>query len=296
MLFFIYLTERNRNVLTFKYYFSEQNRHVESKTHYNLQRLPMKNAGEYKLLQDIRGLFKFTGRFFAELLNPPYEHKEFFKQSYVLGYNSLPLIAITAFILGLVMTLQSRPVLADFGAESLLPSMVSVSIIREIGPVVTALICAGKMASGIGAELGSMRVTEQIDAMDVSGTNPMKYLVASRVLATTFMLPILVFFADAVAFIGSYVAVNIHGEISQTLFLSDAFAPIHYRDVVPSTIKTFFFGFAIGIIGCYKGFYSESGTESVGRAANAAVVMSSVAIFSIDLIVVQLQSLELIQI
>jgi phospholipid/cholesterol/gamma-HCH transport system permease protein len=174
--------------------------------------------------------------------------------------------------------------------------MVSVSIIREIGPVVTALICAGKMASGIGAELGSMKVTEQIDAMDVSGTNPMKFLVASRVLATTFMLPVLVFFADAVAFMGSYVAVNIHGEISRTLFLSDAFAPIHYRDVIPSTIKTFFFGFAIGIIGCYKGYHSGSGTESVGRAANAAVVMSSVAIFIIDLIVVQLQSLEMIKI
>jgi len=256
----------------------------------------MKNGEEYSLLLDIKGLFKFTGKFFVELLNPPYEHKEFFKQSYVLGYNTLPLIAITAFILGLVITLQSRPVLADFGAESLLPSMVSVSIVREIGPVVTALICAGKMASGIGAELGSMRVTEQIDAMDVSGTNPMKYLVASRVLATTLMLPILVIFADAVAFIGSYVAVNIHGEISQTLFLSDAFAPLHYRDIIPSTVKTFFFGFAIGIIGCYKGYYSGSGTESVGRAANAAVVMSSVAIFIIDLIVVQLQSLEMIKI
>lgn len=251
----------------------------------------MDNEGQYKLLPDIKGLFKFTGRFFSELLKPPYEHKELFKQFYILGYNTLPLIAITAFILGLVMTLQSRPVLADFGAESLLPSMVSVSIIREIGPVVTALICAGKMSSGIGAELGSMKVTEQIDAMDVSGTNPMKYLVASRVLAATLMVPLLVFFADALAFVGSYVAVNIHGEISKTLFLSDAFAPIHYRDIIPSTIKTFFFGFAIGIIGCYKGYHSGFGTESVGRAANAAVVMASVAIFIIDLIIVQLQTL-----
>jgi phospholipid/cholesterol/gamma-HCH transport system permease protein len=256
----------------------------------------MANGKKYNLFSDIKGLFQFMGQFFRELFNPPYEHKELIKQFYVLGYNSLPLIAITAFILGLVMTLQSRPVLEDFGAESLLPSMVSVSIIREIGPVVTALICAGKMASGIGAELGSMKVTEQIDAMDVSGTNPMKFLVSSRVLATTLMLPILVFFADAVAFIGSYMAVNIHSEISPTLFLSDAFAPIHYRDVIPSTIKTFFFGFAIGIIGCYKGYNSGFGTESVGKAANAAVVMSSVAIFIIDLIVVQLQSLELIKI
>ncbi len=256
----------------------------------------METGGRYNLLSDIKGLFQFTGKFFSEFFNPPYENKELLKQFYILGYNSLPLIAITAFILGLVMTLQSRPVLEDFGAESLLPGMISVSIIREIGPVITALICAGKMASGIGAELGSMKVTEQIDAMDVSGTNPMKFLVATRVIATTLMLPILTFFADAVSFLGSYTAVNIHGEISPVLFLSDAFATIHYFDVIPSTIKTFFFGFAIGIIGCYKGYTAASGTESVGRAANAAVVMSSVAIFLIDLIVVQVQTLELINI
>lgn len=255
----------------------------------------MNNDKRYSLLSDLKALFKFTSEFFSEVFNPPYEYKEMFKQFYVLGYNSLPLIAITAFILGLVMTLQSRPVLAEFGAENILPSMVSVSIIREIGPVVTALICAGKMASGIGAELGSMKVTEQIDAMDVSGTNPMKFLVATRVLATTLMLPLLVFFADAVAFLGSYVAINMYGDISPVLFLSDAFAPIHYNDIIPSTLKTFFFGFAIGIIGCYKGYTSGSGTESVGRAANAAVVMSSVAIFIIDLIAVQLQSVSTFQ-
>lgn len=241
------------------------------------------------LLEDLQDLARFTIDLFRQISKAPFEAKEFFKQSYFLGYNTLPLIAITAFILGLVITLQSRPVLVDFSAESLLPSMVSVSIVREIGPVVTALICAGKMGSGIGAELGSMKVTEQIDAMEVSGTNPMKYLVGSRVLATTFMLPILIFFADGIAFFGSFIAVNIHGSISPTLFLTDAFASLHFFDVIPSTIKTFFFGFAIGIISCYKGYHSEAGTESVGKAANSAVVMSSVAIFIIDLIAVQLQ-------
>lgn len=249
----------------------------------------MENDGSKKILDELRGLFRFTSQFFTELFRRPYEHKELLKQAYVQGYNTLPLIAITAFILGLVITLQSRPVLTDFGAESLLPGMVSVSIVREIGPVVTALICAGKIGSSIGAELGSMKVTEQIDAMEVSGTNPMKFLVASRVLATTISVPILVLFADAVAFIGSFLAVNLHGDLSWTLFLTDAFAPLHFFDIVPATVKSFFFGFAIGIIGCYKGYYSGFGTESVGRAANSAVVMASVAIFIIDLIVVQLQ-------
>lgn len=256
----------------------------------------MSNGRETNILSDLTGLARFTGKVIKELTSPPFENRELLKQCYVLGYNTLPLILITAFILGLVMTLQSRPIMVDFGAESLLPSMISVSIVREIGPVVTALICAGKLGSGIGAELGSMKVTEQIDAMEVSGTNPMKYLVATRVLAATLMIPILVFFADAISFVGSFLAVNLHGDISLPLYITDAFAPLHYYDVIPATIKTFFFGFAIGVIGCYKGYTAGFGTESVGRASNSAVVISSVAIFIIDLLVVELQhSLELMQ-
>ena len=241
-----------------------------------------------RFLNEIGGLSRFTGNFFHELFHPPFEHKELLKQSYNIGINTLLLIGITAFIMGFVITLQSRPVMVEFGAESWLPGMVSVSIVREIGPVITALICAGKIGSGIGAELGSMRVTEQIDAMEVSGTNPMKYLVVTRVIATTFMIPILVFYSDAVSFFGSYIAVNLHSFISFPLFINQAFDSLHYFDLIPATIKTFFFGFAIGIIGCYKGYFSENGTEGVGRAANSAVVISSLVIFIIDLIAVQL--------
>ncbi len=258
---------------------------------------PKSNHNEFDLsrfknvesfLNEIGGLSRFTGNFFRELFRPPYEHKELLKQTYSIGLSTLPLIGITAFIMGLVLTLQSRPVMAEFGAESWLPGMVSVSIVREIGPVITALICAGKIGSGIGAELGSMRVTEQIDAMEVSGTNPMKYLVVTRVIATTFMIPILVFYSDAISFFGSYIAVNMHGFISFPLFINQAFDSLHYYDLIPATIKTFFFGFAIGIISCYKGYFSENGTEGVGKAANSAVVISSLVIFIIDLIAVQL--------
>ena len=241
-----------------------------------------------RFLNEIGGLSRFTGNFFRELFPRPYEHKELLKQTYNIGLSTLSLIGITAFIMGLVLTLQSRPVMAEFGAESWLPGMVSVSIVREIGPVITALICAGKIGSGIGAELGSMRVTEQIDAMEVSGTNPMKYLVVTRVIATTFMIPILVFYSDAISFFGSYIAVNMHGFISFPLFINQAFDSLHYYDLIPATIKTFFFGFAIGIISCYKGYFSENGTEGVGKAANSAVVISSLVIFIIDLIAVQL--------
>lgn len=244
------------------------------------------------LLLELGGLSRFTLQFFKELFRLPYEHKEFLRQAYKFGLSTLPLIGITAFIMGLVLTIQSKPVLSEFGAESWLPGMVSVSIIREIGPVITALICAGKIGSGIGAELGSMRVTEQIDAMEVSGTNPMNFLVVTRVLATTFMIPILVFYADFISFYGSYVAINLHDFMSLRLFVNLAFDPLHYFDLIPATIKTFFFGFAIGIIGCYKGYYSENGTEGVGKAANSAVVIASLVIFIIDLIAVQLAELS----
>ena len=155
-----------------------------------------------KFFLEVSSLTTFTLRFFKEVIKPPYEFNELMKQSFMIGYKSLPLVAITGFIIGLVLTIQSRPTLAKFGSESLLPAMVAVSIIREIGPVITALIFAGKVGSGIGAELASMNVTEQIDAMQVSDNNPFKYLVVTRILSATFMLPLLVIFADGVGLIG----------------------------------------------------------------------------------------------
>ena len=233
----------------------------------------------------------FTLRFFKEIFKPPFEIKEIIRQCYFIGVKSLPLVAITGFIMGLVLTLQSRPTLADFGAESWLPGMVALSLIREIAPVITALICAGKISSGIGAELGSMKVTEQIDAMEVSAINPYKYLVVTRVLATTLMVPILVVFADAVGIFGGYVGINIHADVNFFRYLSQVLASLDFIDIVPATIKTFFFGFFIGIIGCYKGYTAANGTESVGKAANSAVVAASLTIFIIDMLAVQITDL-----
>jgi len=166
--------------------------------------------------------------------------------------------------------------------------MVGVSIIREIGPVITALICAGKIGSSIGAELGSMKVTEQIDAMEVSGTNPFKYIVVTRIISTTIMIPILVIIGDAIDLYGSYLAVKVKGEISVTLFFSQVFDSIEFTDVIPAFIKSFFFGYAIGLVGCFKGYNSKKGTEGVGRSANSAVVISSLLVFIIDLMAVQI--------
>ena len=193
--------------------------------------------------------------------------------------------------MGLVLTIQSRPTLEEFGAASWLPSMVAVSLVREIGPVITALICAGKIGSSIGAELGSMKVTEQIDAMEVSGTNPFKYLVVTRVLATTFMVPVLIILCDAIGMFGSYLGVNMKGVTSLHLFYSQVFSKLAYGDIMPATVKSFFFGFAIGLIGCYKGYNSNKGTEGVGESANSAVVVSSLLVFILDLLAVQVADL-----
>jgi phospholipid/cholesterol/gamma-HCH transport system permease protein len=238
------------------------------------------------LLIEIGELSYFSARFFKELFNPPFELREFFKQCYNMGNRSLLLVSVTGFIIGLVFTLQSRPTLEEFGAVSWIPSMVSISIIREIGPIITALICAGRIGSGIGAELGSMRVTEQIDAMEVSGTNPFKYLVVTRILATITMLPILVFFGDAIAIFGSALVEYFKGNVSFLLYFNNVFNSLQFSDLIPTTIKTFFFGFAIGLVGCYKGYNCKKGTAGVGLAANSAVVYTSMLLFIIDFIAV----------
>ena len=233
----------------------------------------------------------FTGRFFKEILKFPFQINEFFRQCYAIGYKSFPLVVITGFIMGLVLTIQSRPTMTKFGAESWLPSMVSLSLIREIAPVITALICAGKIASGIGAELGSMKVTEQIDAMEVSAINPYRYLVVTRVLATTLMVPILVLFADFIGIFGGYVGYNVRGSMSLLRYFSDVIEHLDFLDLMPAFIKTFFFGFFIGLIGCYKGFNAKNGTASVGIAANEAVVAASLSIFILDMMAVQITDL-----
>ncbi|MGZ3901401.1 MAG: MlaE family ABC transporter permease [Bacteroidia bacterium] len=239
---------------------------------------------------ELQGIVSFSFRFFRELFFPPYNFNETLIQSYLIGFKSLPLVIVTSFVIGLVLVLQSRPSLVEFGAGSYVPAMAAVSIIREVGPMITGMVCAGNIGSSISAELGSMRVTEQIDAMEVSGCNPFKFLVVTRVIATTFIIPILVIFSDAISLVGAFLAANIKDEISFSLFFQEVFEKLTFDDLFPSFIKTFFFGFSIGLVGCYKGFNSEKGTEGVGRSANASVIISMVFVIIIDMVVAQISS------
>jgi phospholipid/cholesterol/gamma-HCH transport system permease protein len=245
-------------------------------------------AETHGFLTNVADVSLFILRVIKETFSPGFEFKEFLKQCFQIGNKTLPLISITGTIMGLVLTIQSRPVLVDFGAVNALPGMVAVSLIREMGPVITALICAGKIGSGMGAELGSMKVTEQIDAMEVSSTNPVKFLVVTRVWAATLMIPLLVLYADALGIFGSWIGANIKGSVPLVLFFSQAFNHVDFLDFIPALIKTFFFGAVIGFVGCYKGYNAGRGTESVGIAANSAVVLASLLVIIVDMIAVQI--------
>ncbi|WP_284653239.1 MlaE family ABC transporter permease [Flavobacterium terrisoli] len=237
-------------------------------------------------LIEIGEISYFIKRFFRELPMRPFEFNELLRQCFLIGNRSLPLVIVTAFIIGMVFTLQSRPTLEEFGAVSWMSSMVSISIVREIGPIITALICAGRISSGISAELGSMKVSEQIDAMEVSGTNPFRYLVVTRIVATTLMIPLLVILGDATSIYASFLVEHFKGNVSLLLYFNEVFEALKFSDIVPAVIKTFFFGFTIGLIGCYKGYACKKGTAGVGIAANASVVFTSMLLFLIDFVAV----------
>jgi phospholipid/cholesterol/gamma-HCH transport system permease protein len=237
---------------------------------------------------DVYQGYKFVIRFFKEAFHKPFHIRELIYQCYEIGVKSLPLITLTGFITGIVFTKQSRPSLSEFGATSWLPSLISIAIVSALASLVTALICAGKVGSAIGAELGSMKVTEQIDAMEVSAINPFKYLVVTRVMASTISVPILGLYCGFVALMGSYFSVYTNEATSIVTFFNNGFSTISFLDIFSSVTKSIVFGFTIGIIGSYKGFNATQGTRGVGRAANQAVVLAMFLIFIEEVIIVQI--------
>jgi phospholipid/cholesterol/gamma-HCH transport system permease protein len=253
---------------------------------------PKKGAKQKKRITDffitLYDIHKFILRFFKEAFVPPFEFKEIMRQCYEVGVRSFTLITLTGFIVGVIFTKQSRPSLLQFGASSWLPSLVSIAIMRALAPLVTALIAAGKVGSSIGAELGSMRVTEQIDAMEVSGTKPFKFLVCTRVIATTLAIPILATYTGFIAILGGFLNVVTNEGTSYTTFMEQVFEPLTFVDFIASLAKAIVFGFTIGIVGCYQGYNASRGTEGVGKAANGAVVTAMFLIFIEEIVIVQI--------
>lgn len=242
----------------------------------------------YNFFATITGLTAFNWEFFKQVFIPPYDIQEIKKHMVELGVRTFPIVSITGFIIGFVLVLQSQPVFERFGAGDYLPGTVALSIVRELGPVITALIFAGRVSSGIGAELGSMRVTEQIDAMEVTAVNPFKYLVVTRVIATTMILPLLTVYVIFLAVFGGYLGVIIAQSMSFKYYLDSVVSAVEFGDLIPGVVKTFFFGYLVGIIGAYKGYTTEGGTEGVGRASTTAVVLSSLMILLVDTVLVKI--------
>jgi phospholipid/cholesterol/gamma-HCH transport system permease protein len=256
----------------------------------------MNNSGKKKYLFtkgvdnafiSVSKAYRFVGLFFKEAFTRPFYLREIVNQCFEIGIKALPLITLTGFVVGMVFTKQSRPSLEEFGATSWLPSLMGIAIVRALGALVTALICAGKVGSGIGAELGSMNVTEQIDAMEVSAINPFKFLVVTRVIATTITIPMLALYCSFLGLYGAYVNVHSVEAISIVTFCQNAFSSIRFLDIFSSLFKSIVYGFTIGIVGCYMGYNATQGTRGVGKAANRAVVLSIFLIFIEEIVIVQ---------
>jgi phospholipid/cholesterol/gamma-HCH transport system permease protein len=205
-----------------------------------------------------------------------------------VGSKSLPLVAVTAMAIGVVLALQTRDSLTRFGGKSLIPAVIVFSLVKETAPIITGLIFSGRVGAGIGAELASMRVTEQIDAMEASAVNPYKFLVATRVLACILMLPLLTLVADFCGILAGWVASTLAEPISLRLFLTAGLKNVDFSDLFPPTLKTSIFGLIVGVIACFEGMRSKGGTEGVGRSATRAVVFSSLLIILADVLLVRL--------
>jgi phospholipid/cholesterol/gamma-HCH transport system permease protein len=230
----------------------------------------------------------FCGRLARVAFIPPHEGRELLRQLEAVGPKSFMLVALAGAATGAVLSLQTRDSLMRLGAGSLLPSVIVFSLIKETGPIITGLIVSGRVGAGIGAELGSMKVTEQIDAMEASAVNPYKFLVWTRVLACVLMLPLLTLAADLFGILGGWATSALMEPISLRLFVENGFKTVTFSDFFPPTFKTAIFGFIIGLVSSFQGMRTRGGTEGVGRSATSSVVLCSLFIILADVILVRI--------
>jgi phospholipid/cholesterol/gamma-HCH transport system permease protein len=223
-----------------------------------------------------------------EIFVPPFEIRETLRQVYELGFRSAPLIAVSGLAVGVVLSMHTRASLERFGAESLIPSGLAIALVRETGPLTAALLLSGRIGAGIGAELGAMRVTEQIDALEASAVDSFRYLVVTRVIACIIALPILTTVMNFAGMLGGFIAERAASGMSFRLYFNRSFSLIGLSDYIPATLKTMVFGFIIATVSSYLGFTTESGTEGVGRASTRSVVHSSMLIIVSNVILVRL--------
>ena len=243
----------------------------------------------------VLGLFEFTGavasfgaRAVGEAVRPPYEPREILRHVYEFGYRSAPLMLASGFAIGVVLSMHTRASLERFGAEAMIPAGLAIVLIRETGPLVAGLLVAGRVGAGIGAEIGAMKVTEQIDALEANAVDAFKYLAVTRIIALMIAMPLLTILIDFAGIFGGYVAEAAVSGVAPRLYLQSAFSYITYSDIIPATLKTVVFGYLIAVVSSYLGFTTSRGTEGVGEASTRSVVMASLLIILSDVILVKI--------
>jgi phospholipid/cholesterol/gamma-HCH transport system permease protein len=240
------------------------------------------------ILDFVGALATFGGRAVIEAFRPPFEPGEILRHIQQFGLRSTPLIVTAGFAIGVVLSLHTRASLARFGAEAMIPAGLAIALIRETGPLTAGLLVSGRVGAGIGAELGAMRVTEQIDALEASAVDAFKYLAVTRIIACMVAMPILTIMMDFAGIVGGYVAETTVSGMTWRLYFDRAFAYIGYSDLLPSTLKTVVFGYLIAVVASYLGFTTTRGTEGVGDASTRSVVMASILIILSDVILVKI--------
>lgn len=229
----------------------------------------------------------FTWQVARAAVTPPFEWREFIRQLDDIGSKSLPLVALAGSAIGVVLSMQARSSLTRFGAKSLLPSAIVYSVIEEMGPIITGLVVSGRVGAGIGAQLASMKVTEQIDAIEASAINPYRLLAATRILACILMLPLLTIAADGCGLLMGWLTQSLSDPISLNHFIQVGFRGATLNDLLPPTFKTAVFGMIIGLLACFQGMSTRGGAEGVGRAATSSVVLSSLFVILADVVLVK---------
>lgn len=245
-------------------------------------------AAVVSFLASVGAASLFAWKALRELVVPPFELRETVRQLFELGLRSAPLIAVSGVAVGVVLSMHTRASLERFGAEAMIPAGLALALVRETGPLTAALLLSGRIGAGIGAELGAMRVTEQIDALEATAVDAFRYLVVTRVAACIIALPILTTIMNFAGMLGGYLAESAATGMSLSLYFNRAFSLIDMTDYVPATVKTMVFGFIIAAISSYLGYTTESGTEGVGRASTRAVVLSSILIIVVNVVLVRL--------
>ena len=244
-------------------------------------------AGAEDAIEWFGGLSLFTGRVVRELFRKPFEITEILKQIFEIGWRSAPLIVLSGFAVGAVLSMHTRSTLERFGAESMIPAALAFALVKETGPLITGLLVAGRAGAGIGAELGGMRVTEQIDALESLAVNSFKYLVVTRVIACVVSLPLLTVLMNFSGLVGGFFAESVVSGTSFTFYFNTALSSLQLSDYIPPTVKTMVFGFLIGSTSGFLGYNATGGAEGVGRASTQSVVLSSVFLIVCNVILVK---------